>query len=238
VYYDAYWEGEAWETRPSWKLLDLFQKWVSADDRCLDVGCGDGGTSGPWLTSHAGQYVGVDISESAVAAARNRGLDARRVTDARELPFEQGSFDAAICLEVLEHVFQPQQVLEEIRRVLRAGGRVITTVPNVAHWRNRLDLATLGRWNPRGDHLSPSEPWRDPHLRFFTLASLVALVESCGFRILVSGGHARSGLLQHVPGLRNLPRSSLPSPTVRRLTERFPRTLAETLYVVAEVPPS
>src|SRR5205823_1707645 len=78
-------------------LLALFERHVSSDDDCLDVGCGDGGTSGGWLHEHAGSYLGVDISESAIEMASARGLDARLIDDAGDLPFPDGSFDLAIC---------------------------------------------------------------------------------------------------------------------------------------------
>src|SRR5947209_6594551 len=46
------------------------------------------------------------------------------VCDAHDLPFEDGSFDAVIAIAVLEHVFDPNRVESEIRRVLRMGGLV------------------------------------------------------------------------------------------------------------------
>src|SRR5437868_6804981 len=170
-YYDAYWKSEGWITSPPLRLIELFQEYVSPDDRLVDVGCGDGGTTGAWLNEHGASYVGVDISQNAVRMARERGLDARVIQDAGNLPFEDASFDIAVSVEVLEHLFEPQRAVREIRRVLRPEGLLIATVPNAAHWRNRLDLALFGRWNPRGDHLSVSAPWRDPHIRFFTLRS-------------------------------------------------------------------
>jgi methionine biosynthesis protein MetW len=231
-YYDTYWDTEGITTRLPPGLLTLFERHISSDDDCLDVGCGDGGTSGGWLHEHAARYVGVDISESAVEMASARGLDARLIDDAGDLPFPDGSFDLAICTEVLEHLFEPQRALTEIHRVLRTGGRLIVTVPNLAHWRNRLDLALLGRWNPRGDHLSPAEPWRDPHVRFFTLRSLVDLTESSGFEVLERGGHTQFGFPYFIPGLRKLTRTPRPRSATRRLAPLFPRLLAETIYVV------
>jgi methionine biosynthesis protein MetW len=235
-YYDTYWRTEEWATRPPVKLVELLTQHVSATDRCLDVGCGDGGTSGVWLRDRASAYVGVDISESAVRMARERGLDAQQIEDAADLPFAQDSFDVAICSEVLEHLFQPQLALIEIRRVLRPGGRLIATVPNVAHWRNRLDLALLGRWNPRGDHLSPSEPWRDPHVRFFTVRSLASLFEQTGFDGEEVGGHAEHGFAHHVPGVRRLVRTPLAGPRSRRIAAALPALLAGNIYAVGVVP--
>jgi methionine biosynthesis protein MetW len=231
-YYDTYWDTEGVATRPPPGLLGLFERHVLPDDRCLDVGCGDGGTSGVWLKERVAAYVGVDISESAIRMASERGLDAQLISDATELPFPDDSFDLAVCTEVLEHLFEPQRALAEIRRVLRLGGRLIVTVPNLAHWRNRLDLAVLGRWNPRGDHLSPIEPWRDPHVRFFTLASLVNLTEQSGFDVAERGGQTQFGFPYFMPGLRKLTRTQRPRHVTRRLAPLFPRLLTETIFVV------
>lgn len=231
-YYDSYWRSEGWETRPPLKLLELFQRHISRSDRCLDVGCGDGGTSGVWLNERTASYLGVDVSDAAVEMARRRGLDARRIEDAAALPFDDGSFDVAVCVEVLEHLFQPQLAVNEIARVLRPGGRVVLTVPNVAHWRNRVD-GVLGRWNPRGDHLSAAEPWRDAHLRFFTIRSLTNLVQRCGFQVLDRGGYEEHGFAHYLPGLRRLAGPAPPGAPVRRAAELHPRLLAGNIYVVA-----
>jgi SAM-dependent methyltransferase len=86
--------------------------------RVLDVGCGDGRI--PSLYA-APEVVCVDSSPAAVAAARERGLDAREA-DARELPFEDGSFDVVTCNHTLYHLADPDRALAELARVLRPGG--------------------------------------------------------------------------------------------------------------------
>jgi methionine biosynthesis protein MetW len=233
TYYDTYWRSEGWETSTPQKLARLFERYVETTDACIDIGCGDGGTSGPALQRRAASYVGVDISASALQMARERGLDVRHIEDAAGLPFEDGAFGVAVCVEVLEHLFEPQAALAEIRRVLRPGGRLIVTVPNVAHWRNRLDFALLGRWNPRGDHLSPTQPWRDPHVRFFTVRTLPRLVENCGFSVLERGGFTEQPVSHYIPGMRRLRRASAPSQASRSLTDALPSLLAGNAYVIA-----
>jgi methionine biosynthesis protein MetW len=233
LYYEDYWQQrERFVTQPSRQLLGLFERHVAPDDRCLDVGCGDGGTSGVWLHENAGSYVGVDISDAAIRTATSRGLTAQLIDDAASLPFEAGSFDLVVCVEVLEHLFEPERAVQEIGRVLRPGGRLIATVPNVAHWRIRLDLAVLGRWNPRGDALSGDRPWRDPHVRFFSKRSFARMIESCGFELMECGGGVERAMAEFVPGLRRLssPRAGA---AARRATGRMPGLLAETLHVVA-----
>jgi methionine biosynthesis protein MetW len=237
-YYDRYWTAEGFDphTRLFPGLARLLEANVDATTACLDVGCGDGGTSGTWIARHAAGYVGVDISKSGVETARARGLDAREISDATDLPFEDASFDLVTCTEVLEHLFEPQNAVSEMVRVLRPGGRILVTVPNAAHWRNRVDLAMLGRWNGRGDHLSGTEPWRDPHIRFFTMRSLRAMLEMAGLQMSDSGGMSEVGLLQTVPGLRRLARKHDPGAITRTLDSAFPGVAALRLYAVARKP--
>lgn len=89
----------------------------------LDVGCG----RKPYrvLASQATRYVGVDLDtpESCRLAV------ADKLYDGKTLPFPDASFDGALCSQVLEHVFTPEEFLREIARVLRPGGKLVLTVP-------------------------------------------------------------------------------------------------------------
>lgn len=199
-YYEKYWSEDGFYPRGAITtvLEQLFCQYIPAGYKCLDVGCGDGRTAGIWLREHGRQYVGVDISARAVREAQALGLDARKIHDASSLPFPDASFDAAVCIEVFEHLFQPQLTAAEIFRVLRPGGVLIATVPNVAYWRRRVDLAVLGRWNPLGDTLAVEQPWRDPHIRFFNRGALKRMLKSAGFDRIEVGGHA-GGIVKDVP---------------------------------------
>jgi SAM-dependent methyltransferase len=99
--------------------------------RLLDVGCGSGGiTLGLAERVAPGDAVGVEIAPSEVELAR-RAAAARGVGNARfvvgsayGLPFPDGSFDAALACNALEHLADPERALRELRRVLRPGGVV------------------------------------------------------------------------------------------------------------------
>lgn len=199
-YYDAYWSDDGFQPTgktPEW-LPEMFGQVIPPGSTCLDVGCGDGGTAGLWLTGQGHRYVGVDVSGTAVSAARSAGLDARVIDDASELPFADGSFDVTIAIEVFEHLFQPQLALAEMYRVLVPGGVLAATVPNIAYWRRRVDLALLGRWNPLGDQFSVEQPWRDPHVRFFNPGSLRRMLVRQGFHSVHVFG-VEGGLLKDTP---------------------------------------
>ena len=99
--------------------------------RVLDVGCGSGGALPAVLEriSPGGQAVGVDLSETMIAEARRRWASPDRrlrfeIADARDLPFETGSFDACRTDRMMSHVPQPEAALAEMLRVTRPGGRI------------------------------------------------------------------------------------------------------------------
>lgn len=90
----------------------------------LDIGAGD-----RWLQQHLpaeARYIALDYPPT------GRDLYGARpdiFADAARLPVADGRVDAVVCLEVLEHVRHPQQVLAEIARVLRPGGRLCLSIP-------------------------------------------------------------------------------------------------------------
>lgn len=91
--------------------------------RVLDIGCG----IGDFLDFRPGT-VGVDVNPHAVEWCRQRGLDCHLML-LDHLPFPGASFDCAMLDNVLEHLSEPVPLLNEIRRVLVPGGRLIVGVP-------------------------------------------------------------------------------------------------------------
>lgn len=233
-YYQRYWSADGYHptgrTPPT--LARLYERWVPQGANCLDVGCGDGRTSGLWLLGHGCSYLGVDISEPAVEEARALGLQAQVIDDAASLPIPDGAYDVVVGVEVLEHLFLPLDALTEMARVLRPGGVLIVTVPNVAYWRRRLDLALLGRWNPLGDDRGVAEPWRDPHIRFFNPGSMRRMVAAAGLTSIVTGGHG-GAMLRDVPWLGGRLQASEGSRPYRWLERAIPSLFAAHLYAVA-----
>jgi len=104
-----------------------------AGKNVLDVGCGSG-TIVKKLLAINKNVVGVDISEQFVEFCRTKYPDGKFYRlDANNLKvFEDNSFDSIVCSEVLEHLDTPGNALKEFYRVLRRGGSLIVTTPNVS----------------------------------------------------------------------------------------------------------
>ena len=117
--------------------------------RVVDVGCGHKPyreLMGPGVTA----YVGVDHPDG--------DADADVRAEAHALPFDDGTFDAAVSFQVLEHLREPARCVREMHRVLRPGGRVVLTAPGV--------------WPA---HEVPRDYWR------FTRYGMEALLRDAGF---------------------------------------------------------
>jgi SAM-dependent methyltransferase len=99
--------------------------------RVLDAACGEGYGTGLLAAAGATSATGVDADERTVAHARERYPDAEFVlADVRQLPFDAGTFDLAVSFETIEHVRDPERVVDELRRVLTADGLLLISTPN------------------------------------------------------------------------------------------------------------
>jgi len=160
AYYKDYWTGEAAERdkRAYYERLygRIAHKLRPAEcARVLDVAGGNGQFM---------RYLGVkdadiiDISESGIEAAARSGYRARLADIETRFPFEPGTFDAAYCFEVLEHLQRPNKTLTEIHNVLKSDGVLYLGQPNM-----RAD----------GTH----------HVRRYYLKPLLSDLEKCGFLV-------------------------------------------------------
>jgi SAM-dependent methyltransferase len=166
--------GKAHYQRPlrSWYPLDWLrtQSMKCASPRLLDFGCG----AGHFLAAmdRAGwEVAGLDVSQTAVDAIRDElGLP----SFAGSLPHEAcepASFDCITMWHSLEHVYQPLQILDEARRLLVPGGKLIVAVPNFASWsRRRFGSDWFGLDLPR-------------HLTHFERDTLTELLEIAGLSV-------------------------------------------------------
>jgi SAM-dependent methyltransferase len=96
---------------------------VAGGGSVLDLGCGAGDSAEQFRNVNpAVRWVGVDVESSPEVAARRRTDASFVVFDGVSLPFDDASFDAVYCKQVLEHVRAPAPLLASVARVLRPGG--------------------------------------------------------------------------------------------------------------------
>jgi 2-polyprenyl-3-methyl-5-hydroxy-6-metoxy-1,4-benzoquinol methylase len=155
------------------KLLEL----AGAPGRALDVGCSSGYLAAR-LAARGATVVGLELDPAAAAEARSV-CEEVLVGDVEtlELPFEPGSFDLVLCADVIEHLRRPERFLARVRPLLRPGGRLVLSTPNVANWALRLSLLG-GRWRYSDRGLLDRT-----HVQLFTRRTLIEMLEQSGYRI-------------------------------------------------------
>jgi 2-polyprenyl-3-methyl-5-hydroxy-6-metoxy-1,4-benzoquinol methylase len=151
---------------------------VGKAGRVLDVGCLDG-TIGELFLKLGNEVCGIDASEPALKMARTRGIDARLGNVEERFPFGDAQFDAVFAGEIIEHIFDVDAMLSEIRRVLKPQGVFVVTTPNLAALGRRLMLL-LNR-NP---HIEISFTGDAAgHIRYFVRQTLVDILAKHGFKV-------------------------------------------------------
>lgn len=113
-------------------IANSLQKSLHANAKILDVGCGNG-----VISRHLGRYgfkvTGIDVSEKAIEKAQSLNAYSNvkfMKKSAEELVAEGVQYDAIICSEVLEHLNNPDSLLEVLYKSLTKDGKLIITVPN------------------------------------------------------------------------------------------------------------
>ena len=221
-YYDAYWANKSWTptARLSPVLKGYFDGCVKSEDSLLDVGCGDGQHYAYILAQRVRQYTGLDVSLEALKIAAKQGIQPNIWSGLGRMPFKDNCFDVALCIEVLEHLYNPEQVVNEIHRILKPGGTAIVTVPNIGYFRERL-LLLKGTFNPGGSPLTAwTSPWCDPHIRFFTPKTLKALFSTMDFNIYAMTGDGGNPV-GDLPLIAKLARGRIIFPRLAGIAQRY-----------------
>jgi SAM-dependent methyltransferase len=129
-----------WEFYPTYlakqRLVHAYLERQPHGTRVLDAGCGEGVLVEAFRERLAIEGVDAHYSSESVKAGSLLAL-----------PYEDGMFARAVCLDVLEHLRFDEQprALSELHRVLQPGGELLVTVPNLAHLQSRVHFLLLGR---------------------------------------------------------------------------------------------
>ena len=148
--------------------------------KILDIGCADGTATKFILEqSKADLIIGVDVLQSSVDYAKKRFKSSKLkflMADAEKLPFEKNQFEAVFCLDSIEHFFEPEKVIREMRRVLKKDGYLVILV----HTKSLLFRIIWFFWeNTKG------WVWKGTHIRKFSAEQLKKLIKNAGFEMIV-----------------------------------------------------
>ena len=160
-------------------LVDLVDQQGGVKTIC-DLGCGNG-----YLASRLGargyQVIGIDGSRPYIATARrlyaSPSVRFEQALFGEELIASLGGerFDLVISSDVIEHLYHPAELIRTAHAIVKPGGRLIVGTPYHGYLKN-LAIAVLGKWDSHH-----AVHWDGGHVKFFSVPTLRAMVESCGF---------------------------------------------------------
>lgn len=169
-------------------VRDILRERLRSGASIVDMGCGNGAVSGA-LAAEGYATCGFDASADGIEIARATWPSLRwveaSVSDERLAGSVGSGFDAAISIEVIEHLYLPRLVFKRASELLRPGGLILISTPYHGYFKN-LALAILGAWDR---HLTVH--WDGGHIKFFSRRTLVAMARQSGFEPVMFQGVGR-----------------------------------------------
>lgn len=186
TYYERYWQKKE-------VLEDFHYKWpiikkfipTKGNISILDFGCGKGTIlSEMRKINPLAHFTAVDVSQKALNFIKKRDKKSklRKILDGGSLPFEENTFDFIIASDVLEHVYDTENVFFELSRVLKNKGKILISVPYNGILKRTLIALFFFEFI-----FEPSTP----HIRFYTKKSLTKYLNSYGINVDKVGYYGR-----------------------------------------------
>lgn len=157
----------------------------------IDFGCGNGKILGEIKKINSKvKLIGLDVSETALKQAREYLPDVEfyKINDGEKIPINDQSIDFIFSSEVIEHIYDTENTLAEISRILKPGGKILLTIPYHGFIKNLL--ITFFAFNK---HFNPT----GAHIRFFTKKTLLNLLNKNNLKVLKIGYYGRIYPISH-----------------------------------------
>ena len=159
-------------------LLEILDNNSPAGSKVLDIGCGSGEIAR--VINEKGYAVsGIDFSPVAIELARKQGINSHLADLDSGIPFDDNTFDIVWAGDVIEHVFDPIFLLNEINRVLVPSGQLLCTIP--------YDLNIATRLRVFFGHSYQENVYREygqyKHHTFFSLPLMKFMLDRVGLKL-------------------------------------------------------
>lgn len=181
--------------------LKFIKKIFKPKNKLLDLGCGEGIFLNALRRNIPSLIVkGIDFSNSNVIKVRKNHLEVKKSDLSKGICYKKEEFDMVYAGEVIEHLYNPDFFLQESNRILKKGGYLIISTPNLCAWFNRIvfpfgiqpifmessvESKFIGSGILRG---LKKDPIPVGHVRVFNLTAIKDLLKSKNFEILEEKG--------------------------------------------------
>ena len=180
---------------------------INQHSKVLDIGCAQGYLGEFLHIEKKCEVVGIDYLPEHIEEARQKNvytelfqLDLNHLSN--ELDKYTGYFEYILLGDVLEHLYEPQKLLNQIKKLLKTSGCIIISIPNISHgsilinlMKNNFEYTETGLLD-------------NTHIRFFTLNSFVKLLNSENFEIISLKASVRSPLeTEQQANIENIPKN-------------------------------
>jgi 2-polyprenyl-3-methyl-5-hydroxy-6-metoxy-1,4-benzoquinol methylase len=164
------------------KMLAIVDGLNFENRNILDIGCYDG-TFLSLIDNRNNNFFGIEASDWGVEKSGQKGIEASQYffDDKTRLPYTDNFLDIIVAGEIIEHIYDTDFFLAEICRILKPGGRLLISTPNIASLGRRLFL--FFGINPIIE-ISPNEEDSSGHIRYFTFKSLKNILKKHKFKIV------------------------------------------------------
>jgi 2-polyprenyl-3-methyl-5-hydroxy-6-metoxy-1,4-benzoquinol methylase len=196
---------QIWQQPKLLAFRAMMRRWCSDAKVAVDLGCYTGVFSRA-VFEGVPRLIGYDMHPEALAVAKQAGLETHHVDlgGSEPGPLPAGIADVVMSADVIEHLIEPRNMLKEAQRLLRPGGVLLLSTPNLAYWRSRLRML-WGAPPYCTNGVAPdfrSDRWVDPtHLHVSTSSEWHAFFRQENWTILQTQGahHHIGGRRQSLP---------------------------------------
>jgi 2-polyprenyl-3-methyl-5-hydroxy-6-metoxy-1,4-benzoquinol methylase len=170
------------------KVQEVIKTYGPNHGQLLDFGAGQGDfLKGMTKSAFKFMYHGVDLMYSKVEGVNWYVQDLNK-----KLQFKDGQFDVVSCIEVIEHLENPRQIVRDLARVLKPEGILVLTTPNNESWRSIISYIFRGHFVAFTDSSYPA------HITALNQMDLYRILKECGFKRM-EVTYSDSGMVPAVP---------------------------------------